>query len=203
MTDGMNITAPPSLHQMTVCIREGRQGAVIVPGSAAVAGPFPQKEEEALAGLLLEAGFFRLFFCSADAERDYEAGRPAAAYRFRDGEPPLSEGLLSLPFRRKEQGEAVLYFPACAEEAGCLALAAEEAGLHGAAFWPMPSGGVILSSFGGGTASSLIVPAQGALPEGEAGRLLFTGALIAYGAGLASTFLGAADRMRRAYRRKR
>lgn len=57
MTDGMNITATPSLHQMTACIREGRQGAVIVPGSAAVAGPFPREEAEALAGLLLEAGF--------------------------------------------------------------------------------------------------------------------------------------------------
>lgn len=75
----------------------------------------------------------------------------------------------------------MLYFPACAEEAGCLALAAEEAGLHGAAFWPMPSGGVILSSFGGGTASSLIVPAQGHCLRGGGPAAVYGGAHCLWG----------------------
>lgn len=154
-------------------------GAQPVTGGLSLAGSFAEEERAALDRLLPACG----------------AG-PLCWHPARGGWEDLVQAPCGTPCR----GAAVLYRAASPEEAGCAALAAEEAGLRGAAVCFLPGGAALLTSFGGGTASALVRPADAAFPPEAAQTFAFEAALFLYGAGRAASLLAAADRVRRALR---
>lgn len=145
------------------------------------AGAFGEEERAALDRLLRECGAGQVFW--HEAEGGWEA-------------------LAAAPFREARRGAALLYRAALPEEAGCAALAADAAGLSGAALCFLPGGAALLTSFGGGTASAVLRPGDASFSE-DAPFAAFEAALILYGAGRESTLLAASDLVRRVLRDRR
>lgn len=173
----------------------------------AAAGVFAEEERRALAALLLRCGQRAVSFYGDGWERRYAADGETRSPLRAAGTARLMEERLSAPLRGTEEAAAFFYFFHSAEEAGCAALAADGAGLAGAAFFPLSGAETGAVFFGGGTASALLSPGAGAFPDGAAAdgrdgsawRRRFLGACLLYGAG-APSFLTAADRIRRAER---
>lgn len=189
--------AEPSVSAMAAWLAGQMKTVKIVPKAVSVYGRWTEVQERRLAGLLGEA-LRTVFFCTDTEAHRWDAGTPAGAALLPAANALPIVRAVTAPFLTSLRGMAVVYVMDEAEEAGCAALAADQAGLRGAALCPFPGGGVLLTSFGGGTDSAVIEPMDAALSDEQ--KDLFLAALILYGAERAKTLLAAADTVRRAAR---
>lgn len=195
----------PAAADLAGVLRAWRRKARITRRSVGMFWRGPEEEEQRLAPLLLACGLDGAAFYSEKERRFYTRGRAVVRLPLMEmeGAAELTEAVAA-PFRSPEQEAALLYVFDGADEAGYAALAADLAGARGAALAPFPGSGVLMSSFGGGTAAEVLLPADGALPDGtgQAASGLFLAALILCGAGVAPSFLSAADKLRCCQRNK-
>lgn len=194
----------PAAADLAAVLRAWRRKARITKRSAGIVWRGPEEEEQRLAPLLLACGLDGAAFYSEMERRFYTRGRTVERLPLMEMEGGTLTAAVAAPFRSPEQEASLIYVFDGADEAGYAALAADLAGARGAALSPFPGSGVLLSSFGGGTAAEVLLPADGALPDGvgQVGSGLFLAALILYGAGVSASLLSAADKLRCCQRNK-